>query len=73
LVKYIGKYASNVFRTLDVIHIGVMINGLRRMSMDPMEKLKYSIIIFNLMAFCFGAIFGINLERRGKDNDKEDN
>ena len=41
--------------------------------MDPIEKLKYSIIILNILAFCFGALFGLQIAKRGQDNDKEDN
>lgn len=30
---------------------------------EQLQWLMYELILLNLMAFCFGALFGINLER----------
>jgi hypothetical protein len=39
--------------------------------MDPIEKLMYIVIAFNVMAFCFGALFGLQIAKRGQENEQE--
>jgi hypothetical protein len=41
--------------------------------MDPVEKLRNAIIALNILAFCFGAIFGLQIAKRGQDNEQEKN
>lgn len=39
---------------------------------DPVRWLMIQLIILNLLAFAFGALFGINLERLQKHLEKKD-
>jgi uncharacterized protein YneF (UPF0154 family) len=41
--------------------------------MDEIEKLKYLVVLYNILAFVFGMFAGFSLAQRRNDNDQENN
>jgi hypothetical protein len=38
--------------------------------MDPIKKLEYLVLAFNVISFCFGALWGLQLAKLGRKDDE---